>query len=157
MKPLAWLARTFGFVALGAAATLALLLLLPVGRMGLFDATMMALVRYVLWYWIVPIAFALFLLRYLLTPVRPLPRTRGYVWVRWGVGLALWGLGMGLLFTPFVLVWEEALRLHSVGGTLAQWQASALRLYILHAPFFPTGVLALFAARKWFLRSTPHA
>lgn len=136
---------------------MALLILLPLGQTGFFDATMAALVRYVLFYWVIPIAFALFLLGYLLTPVRPLPRTRGYAWVRWGVGLALWGLGMLLLFTPIVLVWEEALRLAAVGGTLADWRMAAWRIYMLHSAFFIAGVLSLFAARKWFVRSAPHA
>jgi len=157
MKPVAWLARTVWFVALGATATMALFMVLPLGQVGLFDATMVALVRYLLFYWVLPFAFALFLLGYLLTPVRPLPRTRGYVWVRWGVGLALWGLGMLLLFTPIVLVWEEALRLAARGSTLAYWRMVAWRIYILHSAFFVAGLLSLFAARKWFVRSAPHA
>ena len=157
MKPVVWLARTFWFVALGAAATMAVLTVLPPGQVEGLDATMVALVRYVLFYWVLPIAFALFLLGYLLTPVRPLPRTRGYVWVRWGIGLALWGLGLLLLFTPIALVWKAALRLVVMGGTLADWRIVAWRIYMLHTPFFITGMLSLFAARKWFVRSAPYA
>lgn len=144
-------ARSVSLAGATVAALIPLLYLSPDLPVIQFDRGTALMMRYLLVTWGVPAALCLILGGYLLRPrERPMPRTRLFVPLRVGITGALWGLGMLAMTTPILIALVQAVRLMRADGTLPAWETIIFKAYILHFAFFPTGVLCLLAARKWW-------
>lgn len=145
-------ARSVSLAGAAVAVLIPLLYLSPDLPVIQFDRATALMMRYFLATWGVPAALCLMLGGYLLRPSeRPIPRTRLFVPLRIGITAALWGLGMLAMVAPILIALVQAVRLMRGGGTLPAWETTVLEAYILHFAFFPTGILFLLAARKWWI------
>lgn len=145
-------ARSVSLAGAAVALVLPLLYLSPDLSVIQFDRATALMMRYLLATWGLPAALCLMLGGYLLRPSeRPVPRTRLFVPLRIGVAAALWGLGILAMTAPILIALVQAVRLMRAGGALPAWETTVLESYILHFAFFPTGLLFLLAARKWWI------